>query len=59
LLILLASAQKFPRPQQAADMIGAKRRSPKGHCLIPFPTIFKTVALIIATFEFCREELRD
>jgi len=25
-LMLLASAQKFRRPQQAADMIGAKRR---------------------------------
>src|SRR4030095_121629 len=51
LLILLASAQKFRRPQQAADMIGAKRWSPVGHRILPFATIFKTVALIIATFE--------
>jgi hypothetical protein len=51
LLILLASAQKIRRPQQAADMIGAKRWSPIGHRMNPFATIFETVALIIATFE--------
>src|SRR5262245_42077315 len=52
LLMLLASAQKFRRSQQAPDMIRAKRRSSVGHWMVPFATISKTAALIIATFEF-------
>src|SRR5262249_42842843 len=51
-LMLLASAQEFRRPQQAPDMIRAKRRSSVGHWMVPFATISRTVALIIAMFEF-------
>jgi len=47
-----ARLQEFLRAQQAADMVGTKRRSSIGHGMIPFAKIFKTVALIIATFDF-------